>query len=111
MEIKLFASGDGTQRASIFVVFWMLCTINVAAVTHILPYRMTPFWDLNIYIRGITDYSSGVNPYCLDFDYPFIYHPYVLKFFSCVNDSFSLHWALIIFYALSTPYFFYEISL
>ncbi len=60
------------------------------------------FWDLDVYLRAVQDFSHGLNSYRTDVDLLFIYHPYVLKGFVLVNELIDLKILLFGFYAVCT---------
>jgi hypothetical protein len=63
------------------------------------------FWDLNIYVRAVYDYGMGVSPYRDDVDLMFIYHPYILKIFICLDKILPLKIALLSMYSISAIFF------
>lgn len=63
------------------------------------------FWDLDIYVRAVSDYVKGENPYRNNVDLMFIYHPYILKIFSFFDKILPLKITLLSMYSISVIFF------
>lgn len=89
----------------IFIIFSIyFCKFSIQ-ISEIFLGERDFFWDLNVYVQGVIDYKLGINPYRDDLDLMFVYHPYVLKIFSIVNNLIPINIFLFLFYLLSTYFF------
>ena len=84
--------------------------VTVAILSYVL-YMVTWWqhmgflWDMSVYTRAVAEHAAGGNAYRLDFRFPFIYHPLVLRALGYVNEIVPLPIFLMAMFAVATCWF------
>ncbi|WP_340297080.1 MULTISPECIES: hypothetical protein [unclassified Roseobacter] len=98
----------GKYTIEAYLIF-ILAIVCLLILSNIISLNTNGFlWDLDVYTRAVNDYSQGVDPYRDDVGFLFVYHPYVLKFFSFLSHILRIELWLLALYFISTIFFFRE---
>jgi hypothetical protein len=63
----------------------LICALSLADFSYRWSRILGFFWDISVYQRAVSDYTSGVDPYRTDVLFPFVYHPLVLRLLACIG--------------------------
>ena len=68
----------------------LVCAVSLADFSYRWSRILGFFWDISVYQRAVSDYSTGVDPYRTDVLFPFVYHPLVLRMLALLGAVVSL---------------------
>lgn len=69
------------------------------------------FWDFSVYGRAVQEFNSGIDPYRVNVDLPFVYHPIVLRLFVMIDHWIPLSALLVVAYVSSAVWLAIELTL
>lgn len=79
-------SKDAFKRINpIGLLIALVCAVSLADFSYRWSRILGFFWDISVYQRAVSDYTSGVDPYRTDVLFPFVYHPLVLRLLAAVG--------------------------